>query len=345
MMKKVAILVIILCLGVMVLPSIGAEKIKLKFSTYIPPPPAWEAKEMFVDAFMEEVTKRSGGRVQWETFWSSTLGPPTDQFELCERGVVDVVMCSPAYEVGSFPLTTMGELPFSGPNNIEACKILKEMYKEGFLKKEWTKVHLIYFYSTDSWSALTRQKKIMKAEDLKGLKLRAKSIPHIRFLELFGATPVQIGAGEVYMALQTGVIEGTLFPQSLIPDLKFHEVSKYNLDLEALVSQDAIYMNIDTWNRLPKDIQKIFNDMFDYSSEAANTIWQTYHKYFADNAKNKFGIEHSVIDSAEKAKMRAKCKVLWEEYIAAEEKRGHPAKAYANAWREKLIKRGYPTPF
>jgi TRAP-type C4-dicarboxylate transport system substrate-binding protein len=339
------LLVIIFWLMGIALPSIGAEKIKLKFSTYIPPPPAWEAKEMFVDAFMEEVTKRSGGRVQWETFWSSTLGPPTDQFELCERGVVDVVMCSPAYEVGSFPLTTMGELPFSGPNNIEACKILQEMYKEGFLKKEWTRVHLIYFYSTDSWSALTRQKKIMKAEDLKGLKLRAKSIPHLRFLELFGATPVQIGAGEVYMALQTGVIEGTLFPQSLIPELKFHEVSKYNLDLEALVSQDAIYMNIDTWNRLPKDIQKIFNDMFDYSSEAANTIWQKYHKYFADNAKNKFGIEHSVIDSAEKAKMRAKCKVLWEEYIAAEEKRGHPAKAYANAWREKLIKRGYPTPF
>jgi TRAP-type C4-dicarboxylate transport system substrate-binding protein len=104
-------------------------------------------------------------------------------------------------------------------------------------------------------------------------------------------------------------------------------------------------MNNDTWNRLPKDIQKIFNDIYDSSSEAANSIWQKYHKYFADNAKSKFGIEHSNINPAEQAKMRAKCKVLWEEYIAAEEKRGNPARAYANAWREKLIKRGYPTPF
>jgi len=345
MKKIVTLLFIFIFFGLMLTgkPAMADQTITLKFTSYIPPPPAFEAKLMLTERFMDVVTKRSRGRVKWKTFWAGTLGPAPDQYELVERGVADVTMCSPAYEHGVSPLTAVAELPFSGPNNIVVSEIRNEMFREGWLDREWTKVHPLCFYSSDSWSIISR-KKISKVDDLRGLKIRARSVPMVRFLELWGATPIQIPAGDIYMGLETGVLDGALFPQSLMSVFKFYEVGKYNLDIEAFLSSDAIYMNNDTWNKLPKDIQAIFNDIMESTAEKCNLIWQKRHKDFEENAQ-KYGVQHSVISSTAKNYMRKESKKIWERYIADEEARGNPARAYAKAWRAKLIKRGLPSPF
>src|SRR5205085_160421 len=74
----------------------------------------------------------------------------------------------------------------------------------------------------------SRTKRIDKPEDLKGFKIRLPVSPH--FIALFkhlGASPTAINFGEVYSALQTGVVDGQENPLVLIDTAKLYEVQKY----------------------------------------------------------------------------------------------------------------------
>src|SRR5215831_2288489 len=82
--------------------------------------------------------------------------------------------------------------------------------------------------TTMAFARSTRNKPIEKPEDLKGFKIRLPVAP--AFIELFkhlGASPAAINFGEVYSALQTGVVDGQENPLILIDTAKLYEVQKY----------------------------------------------------------------------------------------------------------------------
>ena len=102
---------------------------------------------------------------------------------------------------------------------------------------------------------------IRTPDDLKGLKIRTMENPaHMAMERAMGASPTPITWGEVYMALQQGVVDGQENPVSVIQVAKFNEVQKY-LTLDGHVySILPILINDKFFSSLSPDVQKIIAD-------------------------------------------------------------------------------------
>jgi len=98
---------------------------------------------------------------------------------------------------------------------------------------------------------------VAKPDDLKGIKLRVPSgVWRVRMFQAYGANPSPLALGEVYSALQSGVMDGQENPLAQIWSARFHEVQKF-LSLTGHVYTPA-YLTIgeDAWKRLSPDVQK-----------------------------------------------------------------------------------------
>ena len=97
---------------------------------------------------------------------------------------------------------------------------------------------------------------IVKPDDLMGLRLRVPQGQwRVKMFQAYGANPAPLPFNEVYVALQTGVMDGQENPFAQIYPARFHEVQKY-LSLTCHVYTPAYLTAGKSWDRLPADVQK-----------------------------------------------------------------------------------------
>ena len=98
---------------------------------------------------------------------------------------------------------------------------------------------------------------IRKLEDFKGKKLRTIAGPPHDAKSALGATPLYIPAPDLYMSLETGVLDGANLPWEVVgKGWNLYEVTAYQTDVNVFYGVYSISINLDTWKRLPADIQK-----------------------------------------------------------------------------------------
>jgi TRAP-type C4-dicarboxylate transport system substrate-binding protein len=101
---------------------------------------------------------------------------------------------------------------------------------------------------------------IRNLDDLKGVPLRASG-GAAQILKYWGANPVGMPMPETPEALQKGVVKGLFSSLEVMKDFKFAELCGFITRTEAVVYPFAVVMNMDAWNKLPQDVQKVFDDM------------------------------------------------------------------------------------
>ena len=100
----------------------------------------------------------------------------------------------------------------------------------------------------------------MKPDDLKGLKLRVpRGTWRVKMFKAYGANPSPLAFSEVFVALQTGVMDAQENPLAQIYPARFYEVQKY-LSMTGHVYTPAYVTAGASWARLPPDVQKILED-------------------------------------------------------------------------------------
>jgi TRAP-type mannitol/chloroaromatic compound transport system substrate-binding protein len=75
-------------------------------------------------------------------------------------------------------------------------------------------------------------------------------------LKAWGAVPVQLKHGDMYLAMQRGVVDGIVFPLGAAKSFKLEEVTKYVFKTDFFSYHLFMGMNLDTWNVLPKELQE-----------------------------------------------------------------------------------------
>src|SRR4029077_7272538 len=101
------------------------------------------------------------------------------------------------------------------------------------------------------------------------------------FISLFqhlGASPTPINFGEVYSALQTGLVDGQENPLILIDTAKLYEVQKYCSMTNHIWVGLHISFNPDAWKRLPPDLQELVHKHFSAAAIAERADWQVMDK-------------------------------------------------------------------
>jgi TRAP-type C4-dicarboxylate transport system substrate-binding protein len=101
------------------------------------------------------------------------------------------------------------------------------------------------------------KKPVTKLADMKGLTIRGTPGGIIDYIQALGATPINLPAEEVYMALERGVIDGAARPMSSYIQFKEYEVAKHVVSTPLTYATLGLWITTDAWKKLPKELQDI----------------------------------------------------------------------------------------
>jgi len=252
----------------MVAPSIAFGAIELKFSNYFPVP-ARQSK--ICEEFIKDLEARSGGQLKIRFFPAGTLLTAPKMYDGVVEGIADIGLSNIGYTFGRFRMTEVLDLPLGFPNAWVANHVANDFFRE-FKPKEWDKIRMLSMHTSPVNVVLSATKPVYKMEDLKGMTLRGLGFI-AEVVSALGGTPRSIPMPESYEAVQKKVIDGLMIPMETLRAFRLAEVTKYATECWAVGQVYTFYliMNKNTWNKLPPNLQKIFNE-YPFEEKLA-TVW------------------------------------------------------------------------
>lgn len=248
----------LICASLFALLSAGAtaaEKVTLKLAHNL------ERSHVVHQAFEEmakEVKQLSDGKMTIRIYPSSQMGSARETMELLQNGALDMTKGS-ASDLESFDnVYAIYNLPFLFKDQAHFNKVVfGEVGKEimDATKEKGFFALSAYVAGTRSFYA---KKPITKPEDLKGLKIRVQASPTtIKMIELMGGSPTPISFGEVYTAMQQGVVDGA---ENNVPSwvqTRHIEIAKVFSEDEHASIPDFLVISTKTWDKLTPEQQQI----------------------------------------------------------------------------------------
>ena len=238
--------------GVFAMP-LAAQAVELKFGHVGAPGSLFQIS---VDEFAKRVNAQLGDDVKVVAFGSSQLGKDRELLRKLKLGTVD--FCLPSTVMSSVvDVFGLFEMPYLVKNRSHMREIRDQLFWEKLapaLEKQGYKVIGVW---ENGFRNITNNKKpINVPADLEGIKLRTpKGAWRVKMFKSYGANPTPMALSEVFVALQTGVIDGQENPLAQIYSQKFQEVQEY-LSLTGHVYTPAyVTVGIKRWEKLPQDVR------------------------------------------------------------------------------------------
>jgi len=223
-------------------------------------PTAWAATNyhsVCLKIFADEVYKRTDGKLKINIHYGGALGyKGPEMLSVVRDGVVPIGDILKNAQTGEEKFFGITSLPFLAPGVVELrmLEFFTRPIEDKLLKKHNQKI--LYQVPWPSRNVYTK-KEINTLEDLKGLKIRTVSKEDSDLFTLLGAAPIQMPWGEVVTSLATGVIDGVATSSASGVDGKFWEFTGYASRWNWHSSEDMVNVNLDAWNRLSPELQKI----------------------------------------------------------------------------------------
>lgn len=234
---------------------------------------------------MEFMAKRcdelSNGKLQLEIYPSGQLGSEQQCVELTQIGSLAITKISAAVMESFKPEYKVLGLPYLFRDTDHLFKVLNgKVGKELLASTEKKMIRGLCFYDAGSRSFYTISKPILKPDDLKGLKIRVmKSQTAMDMVKALGGSPTPISWGELYTALQSGVVDGAENnPPSLFTSHHFEVCKHYSLDEHTSVP-DVMIISMHVWKHL-SDQEKT------WLQQAANESVPVQRKLWAESVKH-----------------------------------------------------------
>lgn len=248
------------------------QPIVLKFSHVVA---ADAPKGKAAEYFKKLVEERTKGAVKVEVYHNSVLFKDGEEVEALQLGSVQMLAPTP----GKFGPMGVREfealdLPFLFDNIEEEHKVTQGPVGKRMLKLLDSKGITGLAFWDNGFKEMTSNKPIRKPEDFRGQKIRIQSSKVIDAqMRALGAIPQVMGFGEVYQALQTGVVDGQENPTSNVYQSKLYEVQKYLTMSDHGYHGYAVIVNKKFWDGLPANIRSTLEgalkDATDYFNKTA----------------------------------------------------------------------------
>src|SRR5262247_4288732 len=267
----------------------GAQQTTLKVVSAFPENSFYVTR---LQTWIEGVNAEGKGLLQLNFIGGPKAIPTFEVGNAVRTGVVDIAMSTGAYYTNVFPES-------------DALKLtqmpIAEQRKNGaydYIQKVWAeKGNMYYLARVVEYQPfhLYLNKKIDKP-DLTGLKIRITPV-YRDFFSSLGATVMQTAPGEVYTALERGVVDGYGWPTAGIFDLGWHEKTKYRVDPGFYTAEVSVLINRNSWDRL-NEAQREFLTRQALSLESRNEYWKVYAQQEAER-QAKAGIQVITLNGAQ----------------------------------------------
>jgi tripartite ATP-independent transporter DctP family solute receptor len=266
-----------------------------------------------VKYFGQLVEERTAGRYKVEVYFGAQLGQEADTIEQVRSGVIDLNRTSMAPWNSLVPLTLIPSLPylFRSPEHARAVMSgpIGDEVAAGF---DAHGVVLLTFYDGGARSFYNSKKQINSPGDLAGLRMRViQSDVFVDMVAALGASATPMPYGEVYSAIQTGVVDGAEnnFPSY---DTAGHfEVAKfYSLDEHTIVPEVFVISKA-AWDKITPEDQAIFKQAARESAEKQWELWDA----FVLQSRAKVEAAGSEIATPEKQPFIDAMKPVYDKYV------------------------------
>ncbi|MBM2832783.1 MAG: C4-dicarboxylate transporter substrate-binding protein [Dehalococcoidia bacterium] len=310
---------------------------------------SWLAKETsygeVIDWYAAEIGKRTAGKVKIEVYHGGALGGPRESFDLTKKGVIDIAVVGTTFVLAEFPLGATTVLPYITSSPDASMLAMNELYKtyapfrEEFEAKN--NVRLVLSWAVSPTMAGSK-KPFTKMEDIPGKKWRGVG-HYLGVIKMLGGTPVPTQTGELYEALQRGTVDGYIgWPYDYIWTAKLQEVAPYVVDWQGGIHSTTFFvMNMDTWKKLPPDIQKAFDKVME---DSIPVITDSLIKWDGIGTKGMqaANVNFYKLPPEEIARWKAKVlPTLWDDWLKQTDKPGTPTKEFLAKYQD-LVKKYEP---
>ena len=249
--------------------------------------------------FENIVETNTNNKIDIQVYPNELLGGQREAIELTQTGAIDIAVGSisllesfnKSYSVFNLPyLFDSKEHYHAVMNDDEIMNDIYESTREsGFVGLTWFDAGSRNMYTTD--------KPIMKPEDLKGKKIRVQqSQTNIRMMELLGGSATPMSFGEVYTAIQQGVIDGAENNELALTNNKHGEVAKYYTYNKHQMVPDMLVANLKFLNSLSPEEYQVFKEAAQKSTEVELEEWDKSIDEAKKIATDDMGVEFIDVD-------------------------------------------------
>ncbi|MBP2294551.1 TRAP transporter substrate-binding protein [Azospirillum rugosum] len=270
-----------------------------------------------VKFFVDEMAKRSGGKLKVKGFADASLGSDIQMQNALIGGAQEMMVGSTATLVGIVKDFAVFDLPFLFNNEQEADAVFDGPFGQKLAAKLDEKGLVGLVYWENGFRNLTNSKRpVTKVEDLKGIKLRVMQNPvYIDMFNGFGANAVPLSFSELFTAMETGTVDGQENPVTTIQSSKFYEVQKY-LTISKHVYSPWIVLASKRWfDGLSADERKIINEAAVASRDFERKDSRDASKQSIAYLKDK-GMQINELSDAELGRMREMVKPAMDKFAA-----------------------------
>ncbi|PDQ20299.1 C4-dicarboxylate ABC transporter [Mesorhizobium sanjuanii] len=263
------------------------------------------------------IKQRTDGRYSIEVYHSAQLGEEKDTIEQTQAGVIDLNRVSMGPFNGIVPETAVPSLPYIFRSVEHMRHVMDGPIGDEILKAfEAHNLVGLAFYDSGARSFYNTKKDITSMADMKGMKFRViQSDVFVDMVNALGANATPMAYGEVYSALQTGVIDGAENNWPSFESAKHYEVAKhYTLDQHQIVPE-VLVMSKASWDKLTPEDQAIVRQAAKDSVVKMRELWDAQEKKSRDIVEAA-GVKVSEID---KQPLIDAMKPVYEKYLSTPE--------------------------
>ena len=306
------------------------KKIHIRFSTWHVPSGA-DVQKLWIP-MLEEMKTRSNNRISYTMYSGGALGKGPDHFDIVKTGLSDMGYATLSWTPGRFPLTDVLSSPIVCPAKWKGVEAGMAMY-DRMLSPEFNDVKVLHINNC-VMAHLWTTRPVTRLEDLQGMKIRSPGGLQTRAIQALGATPVFMPLGDVYLSMETGVIDGVVTCPALVKAFKLNEVADFGVPTSFGCVSEGLFVNKRFWERVPADLKPIIESVGRDAYKIAGIFDEGW--YAATMAEFKTTMEIKDLSPAEQQRWDDRFRTMLAEWAEELEAKGLPGKKALTAFREEL---------
>jgi len=312
-----------------------AQAANIRFSTWHVPV-GYEVKTVW-EPMLEQLKKKSENKITSTMFPGGALGKGPEHYDIVSKGLSDMGYFTATWTPGRFPLTDVLSMAAWVDGKDVATDIGNAMYKR-ILHKEFEAVKVVELNGCIQ-AFLWTKKPVKSLDDVRGMKVRSPGGQQTNYIKAIGAEPIFMPLGDVYMAMETGTIDGIVTCVPLILSFKLHEVAKHAVVATFGCVSEGVVMNKQSWNKIPDNLKPVVDEVcqnpFKTTGGLTRDVYKSMMKEVTDKKVNLFELP-----SQEAEKWYERFQDVTRTWVKDLEAKNLPAKDVVKMYNEECEKRG-----
>ncbi|MCB8888195.1 TRAP transporter substrate-binding protein [Vreelandella malpeensis] len=270
--------------------------------------------------FADILDQRSEGRISVNIFPNSQLGDDVQMMEMLQTGTLDMTYPSTSPATGYVSELAVFDLPFLLPTREAAIEAMRSDAAQEMLDAfDGTGIKALAF-SENGFRQLTNSARpIASPEDVAGLDVRGLSVRtmenpvHLAIWQTLGANPTPMAFGELFSAMEQGVVDGQENPWSTILTSNFYEVQEYGSETRHVYTPFIKMISQRAWDRLDPEYQELVQEAALQAADYEIQLASEYDDWARDQLEER-GMQVTRLDDEQIAAFQQAVQPVYDEW-------------------------------